>query len=175
VVAEERYLQDSSACLPVVPIPGVIRGGRGALPPMSAPPAITAKHRELRSDFLVDKSISDQLQPFRDVFEVDGVPIRDREQRLAEVFFDTKGDAAARAKEIAREGARYNLGAVERTINHPLFLAYLDCGTRSSSSRSGRPTDRGRGCSHHRIRRGGRPTLVTAALARRCPRSAASG
>src|SRR5713226_9148204 len=47
VVAEERYVQDSNAFLPVAPIPGLIRGGRGAPPPMSAP-AITAKHRELK-------------------------------------------------------------------------------------------------------------------------------
>ena len=36
VVAEERYVQDSSAFLPIVPIPGLTRGaGRGALPPLS--------------------------------------------------------------------------------------------------------------------------------------------
>ena len=80
----------------------------------------------MKSDFLIDRSISDQWQPFRDVFEVDGVPIRDREERLAKVFIGKKGDVAARAKEIAEESARYNLGAIERTINHPLFaLMYL--------------------------------------------------
>ena len=163
VVAEERYLQDSSALLPVVPIPGLIRGGRGTPPPMSAP-AVTAKHRELRSDFLIDKSISNGLRPFRDVFEVDGVPIRDREQRLAKVFFDKKGDAAARAKEIALEGARYNLGAVERTINHPLFpLMYLDIAERDHVKFTLGKTDRIAGVAVRIIEfvEEGRPTLVT--------------
>jgi hypothetical protein len=162
VVAEERYVQDSSAFLPVVPIPGLMRTGRGALPAMSAP-STTAKHRELRSDFLIDKSISNQLQPFRDVFEVDGVPIRDREQRLAKVFFDKKGDSAARAKEIAEEGARYNLGSVERTINHPLFgLMYLDNAERDRVRFTLGKTDRIAGVAVRIIEfvEEGRPTIV---------------
>src|SRR5216683_4380545 len=126
VVAEERYVQDSNAFLPVAPIPGLIRGGRGAPPPMSVP-AITAKHRELKSDFLIVNSIGNLWQPYRDVFEVDGIPIRDREERLAKLFLDKKSDAETQARGIADESARYNLGAVERTINNPLFpLAYLE-------------------------------------------------
>lgn len=163
VVAEERYVQESSAFLPVVPIPGLIRGGRGALPAMSAP-SVSAKHRELRSDFLIDKSISNQFLPFRDVFEVDGVPIRDREQRLAKVFLDKKGDSAGRAKEIAAESARYNLGTVERTINHPLFpLMYLDIAARDHIKFTLGKTDRISGVAVRILEfvEEGRPTLVT--------------
>ncbi|HEX4622378.1 MAG TPA: ATP-binding protein, partial [Myxococcaceae bacterium] len=44
-------------------------------------------------------------------------------QHLFEPFFTTKpdADAEARATEIAGESARYNLGAVRRTINNPVF------------------------------------------------------
>ena len=62
-------------------------------------------------------------QPFRDVFEVDHIPIRDREQRLAKLFLGNKTDSETqeRARAIADESARYNLGAVQRTINNPVF------------------------------------------------------
>ena len=52
VVAEERYIQDSSVMLATVAIPGL--GGRGA-PAMSAPRG-SAKHRELKADFLIVKT-----------------------------------------------------------------------------------------------------------------------
>ena len=62
-------------------------------------------------------------QPFRDVFEVDHIPMRDREERLAKLFLNKRTDAEAqqRGKAIAEESARYNLGAVQRTINNPVF------------------------------------------------------
>src|SRR5216684_8686242 len=126
VVAEERYVQDSNAFLQVVPIPGLVRGGGRGAPSLASMPTVMAKHRELKSDFLIVRSVGDLLQPFRDVFEVDGIPIRDREERLAKVFLDKKADSETRAKEISDESGRYNLGAVERTINNPLFpLMYL--------------------------------------------------
>jgi hypothetical protein len=119
VVAEEHYIQDSSVMLATVPIPGI--GGRGA-PAMSSPRR-SARHRELKSDFLIVKSPGDAWQPFRDVFEVDHIPMRDREERLAKLFLNQRTDAEAqqRAKAIADESARYNLGAVQRTINNPVF------------------------------------------------------
>jgi hypothetical protein len=119
VVAEERYLQDSNVALATVAIPGL--GGRGA-PGMNVPRG-TSKHRELRADFLIVKSAGENWTPFRDVFEVDHIPIRDRDQRLAKLFLSAKPDASAddQAKAIAEESGRYNLGAVQRTINNPVF------------------------------------------------------
>jgi hypothetical protein len=124
IVAEERYVQDSNSYLRVAPIPSLV-GRRGAAPvPQS--PNLTAKHRELRADILIVRLDGDLVQPFRDVFEVDGFAIRDREQRLAKLFLDRKLESQARAREIANESARYNLGSIERTMNNPLFpLVYL--------------------------------------------------
>ena len=119
VVAEERYVQDSSVALATVPLPVI--GGRGGSG-LNAAPRGTSKHRELRADFLIVKSARDTWSPFRDVFEVDRVPVRDREERLAKLFLTNKAtsdDENARA--IAEESARYNLGAVQRTINNPVF------------------------------------------------------
>jgi len=119
VVAEERYIQDSSVALATVAIPAL--GGRGAAG-MNVPRG-SSKHRELRADFLIVKSAGEMWTPFRDVFEVDHIPIRDREERLAKLFLNAKPDASAdeQAKAIADESGRYNLGAVQRTINNPVF------------------------------------------------------
>jgi hypothetical protein len=120
VVSEEHYTQDSNVMLATVPIPGI--GGRGGLP--SAVPRTSARHRELKADFLIVKTAGEFWQPFRDVFEVDHIPIRDREERLAKLFLSaTKpgSDGQDRAKSISDESARYNLGAVQRTINNPVF------------------------------------------------------
>jgi hypothetical protein len=119
VVSEERYTQDSNVMLATIPIPGL--GGRGST--QSSVPRSSAKHRELKADFLVVKTTGDVWQPFRDVFEVDHIPIRDREERLAKLFLSNKpgSDLQERAKAISDESARYNLGAVQRTINNPIF------------------------------------------------------
>jgi hypothetical protein len=124
VVSEEHYTQDSSVMLATIPIPGL--GGRGGAP--SSVPRSSAKHRELKADFLIVKTTGAVWQPFRDVFEVDHIPIRDREERLAKLFLGNKpgSDWQARAKAISDESARYNLGAVQRTINNPVFaLVFL--------------------------------------------------
>jgi hypothetical protein len=119
VVAEERYIQDSNVALATVAIPAL--GGRGAAGMNSS--RGTSKHRELRADFLIVKSGGEMWSPFRDVFEVDHIPIRDRDQRLAKLFLSAKPGVGVeeQAKAIAEESARYNLGAVQRTINNPVF------------------------------------------------------
>jgi hypothetical protein len=122
VVAEEQYIQDSTVALPSFAIPGL--RGRGATG--SAVPTQRARHRELKSDFLMVKSAGSQFwQPFRDVFEVDHVPVRDREERLTKLFLDPSADNLSRAEEIVDESSRYNLGAVKRTINNPVFALML--------------------------------------------------
>src|SRR5438445_10826173 len=83
VVAEEQYVQDSAFFMPTSsPFAGGGRGGPIATPP-SASETARARHRDLRSDFLLVKSPdTEALVPFRDVIAVDGVAVRDREERL---------------------------------------------------------------------------------------------
>jgi len=63
---------------------------------------------------------------FRDVFQVDGKGVRDREARLQNLFVHSPEQAPTRARAILRESARYNLGATRRNFNVPtiplLFL-----------------------------------------------------
>src|SRR5262245_41876010 len=55
----------------------------------------------LRSEFLLARvpSVTEWV-PFRDVFEVNGLIIRDREDRLSKLFASAGGSAIERAREI---------------------------------------------------------------------------
>ena len=85
-------------------------------------------HRMLKSDLLlVRPQGSDAWMQFRDVFEVDGKALRDRNDRLEKLFLQPSKSTAAQAEKIVRESARYNIGDIERTINLPLLaLTVLD-------------------------------------------------
>ena len=67
---------------------------------------------------------------FRDVFEVDGQPVRDRVERLSRILQNVNSESLEQARRIAEESARYNLDAdgtkIDRTINVPMTaLQYL--------------------------------------------------
>lgn len=95
VVAEEEYRQDQRV------------GGQD---------------RRLRADLLfVRAEPSRELVSFRDVFEVDGQPVRDRDSRLQDLFITPKPDAQEQLRSIKDESARYNVGPFERNINVPLY------------------------------------------------------
>jgi hypothetical protein len=100
IVAEETYIQQES--------PG--------------------QRREVRSDlFLVRSDTFPHWLQYRDTFEVDGRPVRDRGDRLTDLIRQPGAMAAAQAQRIARESSRYNLGPVARTINVPLMpLVFLE-------------------------------------------------
>jgi hypothetical protein len=64
---------------------------------------------------------------FRDVYEVNGKPVRDRDQRLQRLFLDRSLEGRARLEAILAESSKYNLGPVTRTVNVPLFaLTFLE-------------------------------------------------
>jgi hypothetical protein len=102
VVAEEHYRQNAF---------NTSRGGRQS-----------RQFRELRSDLLLVKlPDEDQWLQFRDVFEVDRKPVRDRDQRLYKLFITPTADARGQAETIMQESSRYNIGPVHRTINMPIL------------------------------------------------------
>jgi hypothetical protein len=111
VVSEERYVQD-------------VRGRPGT----SSPTNLGVMHRELRSDLLLVRPVlDDRWIQFRDVFEVDRRPVRDRDERLVRLFLEPSAANAAQAETIANESARYNIGNIQRNINVPvLALVFLE-------------------------------------------------
>ncbi len=86
------------------------------------------KKRTLRSDFaLVRYPGATQWLMFRDVFEVDGKPVRGEaeQERIMRLFLEPPGDAVRRAADITRVGSKHNLLEIG-TINHPLIaIAFL--------------------------------------------------
>jgi hypothetical protein len=82
--------------------------------------------QRLRSDLILIKpAAADRFVELRDVFEVNGSPIRDREARLVALLADPRG--GARIDEILKESARYNIGSITRNINTPVMsLQFLD-------------------------------------------------
>jgi len=112
VVLEEKYLQQASASVVVT--------------------------RELRSDLAVMADPRQGWVEFRDVFEVDGRTVRDRQDRVVRLFTRPSGDSLQQARRIVAEGARFNLNAdgvqFDRTINLPMAALYfLRAGNQSRS------------------------------------------
>jgi hypothetical protein len=112
MVAEERYEQSVRPNLGTA-----VRSNRSVGPMQTV----------LVSDFLLVQVPGEGWMPFRDVFEKDGQKIRDREERLAKLFLNGGTRSAfEQAKTLMAEGARYNIGNIDRNINLPtLPLAFL--------------------------------------------------
>jgi hypothetical protein len=80
--------------------------------------------RRLRSDLVIVADAIDGWTELRDVFEVDGRPVRDRTDRLVNLFLKPSADANAQGRRIADESARFNISPrrtpFRRTLNVPL-------------------------------------------------------
>jgi hypothetical protein len=107
IVAEETYLQNMTAT----------RGsGR----------RVAREYRQLKSDLLLVKlGVEERWMQFRDVFEVDRKPIRERDQRLYNLFVQATPDARLQAEQLQKESSRYNLGPIMRTINIPIMALFV--------------------------------------------------
>ena len=114
IVSEETYRQN------IVRTPQ----SPGAVP--------TELSRTLRSDLLLVKpSNVERYVEFRDVFDVDGDPVRDRQDRVSALWRTGSVESSARLGAILEESARYNIGAIQRNINTPLMaLMILDAAHR---------------------------------------------
>ncbi|MCX6539567.1 MAG: hypothetical protein NT151_11640 [Acidobacteria bacterium] len=82
--------------------------------------------RTLVSDYLLVQvpGLSEWL-PFRDVYSVDGVPVRDRNDRLLKLFVESPAYAYSQALRIRDESSRYNIGSGLRDINVPTFALQI--------------------------------------------------
>jgi hypothetical protein len=110
IVAEERYRQEWTML------------------PRGWPLVSEQRYRDLVSDLLLVKLASeDRWVQFRDVYEVDGAPVRDRSDRLVKLFLERPESAGAQLTTILAESARYNIGNIIRTVNTPtVALAFLE-------------------------------------------------
>lgn len=115
IVAEERYVQRSSSD--------------------SADAAGSPEERTLRSDYMLLPGVPGENPwfAFRDVFEVDGQPVAEERGRLEGWLADSRSSLLQKARALAIEQARYNIGPVMRTINVPTLA--LEILTRRNQER----------------------------------------
>jgi hypothetical protein len=127
VVAEETYRQR-------------VHGGRGRTDARGFPVEAASQRRDLKSDLLLVRApAGDRWIEFRDVFEVDGKPVRDRAERLAKLFLQPSASTQQQVDDIAAASARDNIGGVNRNVKLPvLALTVLEPQNRAWFSFKGR-------------------------------------
>ncbi len=122
--------------------------------------------RRLISEFALVRVQDDRRSlwlAFRDVFEVDGRPVRNRGERLERLFRAPSANAFAQAEAIAMESARYNIGDLVRTVNVPtLALEFLEPANqkRSNFRKRGEETVQGVRTWTVAFEERARPTLI---------------
>jgi hypothetical protein len=83
-----------------------------------------ASTRNTVSEFALVR-VNDEWVGYRDVYEADGREVRDRRDRLQQLFVQNPATAIGLAQRIADESARYNTG-LRRNINVPtMALSFL--------------------------------------------------
>ena len=109
VVAEERYVQEVKAFAK--------RPGR----------LLNPTRTELHSDLLLVRPAAGGggWTEFRDVFEVNGIAVRDRSDRLTRLFLEGSPSAHAQIGRILDESSRFNIGEIKRNINTPVFALQI--------------------------------------------------
>jgi hypothetical protein len=85
-------------------------------------------HRVTKGDLLLVKPPgADAWVGYRDVYEVDGTLIHDRDDSLVTAFHDGSLSTDTRIKTILDETAKYNIGDIQRNVNWPVFpLLFLE-------------------------------------------------
>ena len=112
IIGEERYQQDFAQERSIDREVGTVR--------------VTKTSRSMRSEvsFAWFPDVPGWFG-FRDVIDVDGKPVKDRDRRLARLFFEKPSGKIL--KQALQESARYNIGTIRRNFNVPMVtLQFLD-------------------------------------------------
>jgi hypothetical protein len=81
--------------------------------------------RAMLADFAIVKAEANHTWiGFRDVIEVDGDPVPDRENRLIDVLTSSSG-SMEEARRISDESARFNIGGMLRNFNVPTTVLFF--------------------------------------------------
>src|SRR6476661_7499611 len=114
LVAEERYVQRVEPARPATPD--------------NPSPLPLREERLLKSDYILlpDVAGANSWVGIREVMEVDGTPVTTDREHLRAILEDTTQPLTSRIRALADQQAKYNLGALYRTINIPtLPLEFL--------------------------------------------------
>jgi len=159
LVAEETYVQELQR--PPNPGDNLSRSNPGG--GMRAGGAMS--RLVLRSDFMLVQLGGDGegWMPFRDVFEVKGAKVRERDDRLLKLLQDNDKERFEKAAKFSADTAKHNLGNVSRTINIPtLAMMFLHprVNERFEFTDQGEETIGGRVLRRAAYREAARPTLI---------------
>lgn len=80
--------------------------------------------KQLVSEFALVRT-KDDWDGFRDVYEVDGKPVLDRQNRLLKLFMESPAVAIEQGRKIAAESSRYNMGSIQRNFNVPTTALFF--------------------------------------------------
>jgi hypothetical protein len=85
-------------------------------------------HRVTKGDLLLVKPPgADAWVGYRDVYEVDGTPVHNRDEALVTAFRDGSLSTDARIRQLLEESAKWNIGGIQRNVNWPVFpLLFLE-------------------------------------------------
>ena len=83
--------------------------------------------RRLVSDLLVLRTpgLEEPWLAFRDVIEVDGKQVEDRQQRLEDLFLQSPRITESLRRRLVIESARFNIGAITRNVNVPTMALQI--------------------------------------------------
>jgi hypothetical protein len=123
LVAEEHYVQEARR-FPAGGCPPGTGAGTYQATLGCEGRLIDPMRTELRSELLLVRSSRAYVQ-VRDVFEVDGRPVRDRDERVAAVLDRAGAIDEAMKQRVLDENARFNIGDVLRTMNVPLVALQI--------------------------------------------------
>jgi hypothetical protein len=161
LVAEERYVQEIRR-----PDNNPVAGNLSRSNPGGgfASGGGVRKRQLLRSDYLLVRlGGGGGWMPFRDVFEVNGSKVADRNDRLTKLFLEPSPTSFDQATRIMQDSTRYNVGTVTRTINIPtlaLMFLHPDIRQRFEFTRQGAETVAGRAVWIVEYHERERPTLI---------------
>ena len=119
--------------------------------------------RQLMSEFAFVRVQEDDWLGFRDVFEVDGKRVSDRQGRLEKLLRDRSPSTLDQGRRIADESARYNLGAIQRNFNVPttaLFFLHPKSQRRFTYRKDGEEQIEGVSAWRVKYEEQGRPTII---------------
>ena len=159
LAAEEHYVQELQR--PTNPGSNLTRSNPGGGMQAGGP----VSRQTLRSDFLLVQLGGDGegWMPFRDVFEVKGRKVRDRDDRLVKLFVNKDAKRFEKAASIMEQSTRLFVGNVARTINIPtLAMMFLHprVNERFEFTDEGEETISGRVLRRAAYREAARPTLI---------------
>jgi hypothetical protein len=160
-----RYVEDYGGKLSL--IVGVERYTQYAREAGAAQPAT----RTLVSEYALVR-VNDDWMGLRDVFEVDGAAVRDRQDRLVTLLLGRSSDRLLQGREIADESARYNLGPIRRNFNTPtaaLFFLQPESQPRFRFAKEGEDAVDGAPVWRVKYRETDRPTIVRTTTGRDAP------